>query len=56
VNPILDQIVVALIIAGAFAYLFAKGMRRRPREGKGACGGGCCAGEKKSPVVLPRSS
>jgi len=39
-NPVLDQILVAMVVSGAIAYLILR-MRRRRRAGK-ACGSGCC--------------
>ncbi|HEX5176377.1 MAG TPA: FeoB-associated Cys-rich membrane protein [Chthoniobacteraceae bacterium] len=41
-NPILDQIIVALIVAGALAYLAGKWVVRRHRKAKSGCGSGCC--------------
>ncbi len=44
-NPLLDQLAVAAIIAGALAY-FAVGFLRK-KAGGNSCGGGCgCSTDK----------
>ena len=45
-NPLLDQLAVAAIIAGAVAY-FLTGFLRKRAAGK-SCGGGCGCGTEKT--------
>ena len=43
-NPILDQLLVGALIAGALAFFVFRTFRRRQK----GCGGGCgCAGSKE---------
>ena len=48
-NPLIDQIAVATVIAGALGYLALRFFGKRRAKNCGA-GCGCGAGEKKRPV------
>ncbi|MEA3212160.1 MAG: hypothetical protein QOE70_5217 [Chthoniobacter sp.] len=52
-NPLLDQLLVALIVLGAIAY-FGRLLLRRRAGGKG-CGGGCGCSEAKAEKTLPQT-
>jgi hypothetical protein len=43
-NPLLDQIAVAVIVGGALAYFIVRFLRKR--AGGKDCGGGCCGSSK----------
>ena len=44
-NPMLDQIAVGIIVAGALAFFIVRFLRRR--AGGKNCGGGCGCGTSK---------
>ena len=46
-NPLLDQLLTGLLIAGALAF-FA--LRARRRRGGKACGSDCCGTSKPNPT------
>ena len=54
-NPLLDQIAVGVIVAGALAFFIVRFLRRR--AGGKDCGGGCgCGTSKGTPVSKGPSS
>jgi hypothetical protein len=45
-NPLLDQILVALLVLGALGFFVRRYLRRK----SGACGSDCC-GTKAAPLI-----